>query len=446
MLQTHFAGERPAAGQFLVAHVGHESAFGGLVDDRGLDGGVVLHRRDAPRLRAVGDESVGQQDHGRHVLHSQTSGLEGVVEAVAGRRRSHDDHRAFAVAAVEGLRQVALLGLGRESRRGASALYVHHHERQLGHHRQTQRLAFERQARSRGGRHGEVARKGGSDGGADARDLVFGLHGLHPEVLALGQLLEDHRRRGDRVRTAEERQSGLLGGGAQAPRRGDVAVDRPVGALLAGSRGHGVVVGELMGVGGVVVACRDGQLVGLGHGGILLGELTVEVFQGVVLRTVEQPEADAQREHVLALDDRLVVESGLFQRLARHGGDVGNHDVVFVEFELFQRVQRCESGLFEVFLGERISVENDRGAGFEPFAVGFERRGVHGHQHVAVIAGVEFAVVAEMYLESRDARHGALRGADFGRIVGEGRDAVPQQRRSVGKERARKLHAVARIA
>ena len=380
------------------------------------------------------------------MLHGQASGFEGVVEAVAGRRCRHDDHRAFAVAAVERLLEVALLGFRRKARRGSSALYVHHDQRQFGHHRQSQRLARERQSRSRGGRHGEVAREGRADGRADAGDLVLGLHGLHPEVLALGQFFEDHRGRGDRVRTAEERKACLFGRGAESPRRGYVAVDRTVGSLLPGSRGHGVVIGELMGVGGVVVARRDGQFVGLGHGGIFLGEFPVEVFESVILRTVEQPEADAQCEHVLAFDDGFVVQSGLFQRLARHGSDVGNDDVVLVETQFGQRVEGCESRLLEMFFGDRIAVEDDRRARLEPLSVGFECRRVHRHQHVAVIAGIQLAVVAEMYLEARNARNGSLRGADFGGVVGEGRDAVSQQRRSVGKERARELHAVARIA
>ncbi len=101
---------------------------------------------------------------------------------------------------------------------------------------------------------------------------------------------------------------------------------------------------------------------------------------------------------------------------------------------------------FEVLLGDRVAVDDHRGVGLEPFAVGLECRGVHRHQHVAVVAGVEFAVIAEMYLKSRNARDGALRCPDFGGIVREGGDAISQQRRRVGEERARELHAVARVA
>ena len=332
------------------------------------------------------------------------------------------------------------------TRRGAAALYVDDNERQLGHDGQAQRLALERKTRSRGGRHGEVAGVGGTDGRADAGDLILGLHGLHAEVLALGQLLEDDRRRGDGVRTAEERQPGLLGGGAQSPCRGDVAADGAVGALFELGRRHAVVVGELVGVGRIVVSRVDRQFVGGGDGGVLFGEFRFEVLVGVVLGTLEEPETDAQGKHVLALDDGPVVESRLLERLARHGGDVGDDDVVLVELELGNGVRRGESGLLEMLLGERVPVEDYRGAGLEPFAVGLQSRGVHGHQHIAVVTRIEFAAVAEMDLESRDARDGSLRGPDFGGVVGEGRDAVSQQRRSVGEERARELHAVARVA
>ena len=124
VFQPGFSGECPSACELLVADIGHESAFGGLVDDRRADRRVILHRGDAPRLGAVGDEAVGEQHHGGHVLHGEAPGLEGVVEAVAGRRGGQNDHRTLSVSAVEGLCEVALFGFGRQTRRGAAALYV----------------------------------------------------------------------------------------------------------------------------------------------------------------------------------------------------------------------------------------------------------------------------------------------------------------------------------
>ena len=244
----------------------------------------------------------------------------------------------------------------------------------------------------------------------------------------------------------QERQTGLFGGGAQTPCRGDVAADRAIGSLFADGRGHGVVVGKLVGIGGVVVSGLDGDFVGFGHGRILLGEFRIQIVEGILLGTVEHPEADAQRKHVLALGDGLVVQTGLLEGFAGHGRDVGYDDVVLVEIELCQRVKGFETGLLEVLFGDRVAVDDDRGTGLEPFAVGLQGGGIHGHQHVAIVTGVEFAVVSEVDLEAGDAGHRTLRGADFGRIVGKGRGSVTEQRRGIGKERTRELHAVARIS
>ena len=156
-----------------------------------------------------------------------------------------------------------------------------------------------------------------------------------------------------------------------------------------------------------------------------------DVFECVSLRPVEQVEADTQCEHVFALGHALVVKAGLPERVARHRGDAGDYYVVLVEFQLGDGVERGEARLFEVVFGDRIAVDDDRRSRFEPFAVGLERCGVHRYQHVAVVAGIQFPVAAELNLESRYARHGTLRRADFGGVVGEGRDPVPEQRRGV---------------
>ena len=201
-----------------------------------------------------------------------------------------------------------------------------------------------------------------------------------------------------------------------------------------------------MRIGRVVVACVYGPLVGFGHGGVLAGELGVEVTLGVILRTVVHVEADAQRKHVLALDHRLVVKAHVGQSGACHGCDVGDDDVVVLESELGDGVKRCVARLLDMLLGERVAVDYDRCVLLEPLAVSLERCGVHGHQHVAEVARVGHLARAEVYLKSRNTGHGALRGAYLGRIVRKCRNAVADQSRRVGEERSCELHSVARIA
>ena len=380
------------------------------------------------------------------MLHGDLTRFESETEAVAGRRGCEHHHGTLAVAAVERLHQVALFGLGRQTRRRAAALDVDHHQRQFGHDGQTERFAFERKSRAGGRRDGEIAGEGGADGRADAGDLVFGLHGLHAQLLVFGQLFENHRGRRDGVGAAEERQPRLFGGGHQSPCRGDVAVDRAVGALFERCGRYGIGVGELVGIGCEVVARVDSPFVGLGDERVFACEFRVEVLLGVVLRTVEEVETDAQREHVLALDHRLVVQFQLFERLAGHGRDAGHDEVVTVESQFRDRIVGRETGLAQIGFGERIAVDDDRRSRFEPTAVGFERRGIHRYQYVAVVAGVGDAPCAEMDLEARYSGHGSLRRTNLGGVVWKGRDAVAHERRGVGEKRPRELHSVARIA
>ena len=116
-----------------------------------------------------------------------------------GRLGGHDGQGCLAVAAVHGVEQVGLLGLGGQSGGRSAALDVDDQQRQLEADGQAHGLRLEVDARPRGGGDPEGPAEGGAEGGADAGDLVLGLEGPHPELLVLGQLVEDVRGRGDRV-------------------------------------------------------------------------------------------------------------------------------------------------------------------------------------------------------------------------------------------------------
>ena len=100
---------------------------------------------DVPCCRAVGDEGVGEEDDGCHVLHGNASGFKGHGEAVGGRGGGKHGNGAFAVAAVEGLCQVGLFGLGGQTCGGAAALNVDDYQRQLHDYGQANAFALQRQ-------------------------------------------------------------------------------------------------------------------------------------------------------------------------------------------------------------------------------------------------------------------------------------------------------------
>ena len=89
-----------------------------------------------PRLGAVGDVAIAEDEHRCHVADGDLPGVLNDVEAIAGTLCSQHRHRAFAVAAANGLQQVGLFGFGRQAGARPAALHVHDDQRQLSHHRQ----------------------------------------------------------------------------------------------------------------------------------------------------------------------------------------------------------------------------------------------------------------------------------------------------------------------
>ncbi len=201
-----------------IALVGMEElAVVRLGGEVGRDRGQCRDVRDQPRLRAVRERGVREQVDRRAVLERDARGLDRGVEALRRARCGDDRHRALAVAAVEDHQQVGLLWLRRHPGRRPGPLDVEDEERQLEHHRETDRLGLEHDPRSRRGRDTEGAAERRAERGTARRDLVLGLERRHSEVLLLSELLEDRGRRRDRVGAEEERQARQL-------RRGDEPV------------------------------------------------------------------------------------------------------------------------------------------------------------------------------------------------------------------------------
>ena len=281
--QAGHAGQGPFAGELLLVAAERTVVRVVLLGQTRLDFRHILHAGDAEQLAAVAQVAVGEQDDGGHVLEGYLGGVEGPVEAV-GRARGGDDHQgSLAVAAIEGLVEIALLGLGGQTCGGTAALHVDDDERQLGHHGKTQGLALQRKAGARGAGAGEGTGVAGADGAADTGNLVFGLEHAGAEALVLGQLHHDVGGGGDGVGAQEETAAALLAGCQQAPGGGHVTRDVAVAALL-----HLVGVGHLEDVRvhhlqlvGIFVTLGQHGLVQRDNGGFL-GELALQVCEGMI--------------------------------------------------------------------------------------------------------------------------------------------------------------------
>ena len=323
------AGEGPIAYAALVAQGGVELALQLLRHALRMDLRQFGHLGDAPEGGSVSQVGVGEQDDGRHVLHRQTACLVGKVEAVGrGRCREHYS-RAFAVAAVEGLHQVGLLGLGRQTRTRASTLYIHYYERQFGHHGQTDSFGFQAQTGTRSGRTSQVSRKGSTDSGTYAGNLVLGLDGHDVHIFACSQFVQDVGGRRDGIATQEEVLAGLLGCGDQSPCGGLVTGNRRITAvglwlLVVGIQVN--LVDRECQVLAVIIAI-DEHLGVRGYQGRFLLKLILQQVDGLVHRFVEQPAYQSQRKHVAALEHRLVVHAGVFQCLFGQRGQRQGYDL-----------------------------------------------------------------------------------------------------------------------
>ena len=154
--QLGCAGNRPRAGQGLgVAQVRPElgrAVVVGVVHLGGERHRDVGQRGDvgqAPRLAAVGDVAVAEQDHRRAVLQRDARRLDCRVEAVRRAVRGDDRQWRLAVAAVDGDVEVGRLGLGRQTGGRAAALHVDEQERQLQRDGQAGGLALQARRRDR---------------------------------------------------------------------------------------------------------------------------------------------------------------------------------------------------------------------------------------------------------------------------------------------------------
>ena len=214
-----------------------------------------------PRLGAVGDVAVGEEDHRACGTSSaMPHRLERGVEAVAGRPRGDDRQRRLAVAAVHREQEVGLLGLGGQSGRRTAALHVDDDQRQLEADGEPERLRLEVEPGTAGGGDAELTGERGADRHRGGGDLVLGLQRADAEVLVLRQLVQDVGRRRDRVRRVEDRQAGALGGGDEPVGDREVAGDVAVLAGLQARRLDLVVLEQLGGLAEVQAGLERGEV------------------------------------------------------------------------------------------------------------------------------------------------------------------------------------------
>jgi len=120
-------------------------------------------------------------------------------------------------------------------------------------------------------------------------------------------------------------------------------------------------------------------------------------------------------------------------------------DLPFRQAAVLQRALLI-AGLGEVARSELAFIGDDQAAFAQRLGVHLQRRRIHRDQHVGLVTGGLDRGRAEIDLEGGDAEGRALRRADLGREVGEGREVVSGERGRKRELAAGELHAVAAVA
>ena len=175
-------------------------AFGVQRRDQAFDGFEQAQVGPRDVHARIGKRLVGQQDHRHLVLLGDVESADDLPEAVVDVERCHDATRRLAAGAVNSKLQIGLLGLGRQTGGRSAAHHIDDHQRALGHRREIQRLAHQRQARATGGGQYPLACERSTDPGRKGRNLVLELDRLTAELgQLLAQELEDRSGRSDGV-------------------------------------------------------------------------------------------------------------------------------------------------------------------------------------------------------------------------------------------------------
>ena len=123
-----------------------------------------------------------------------------------------------------------------------------------------------------------------------------------------------------RVGTKEKLQSGFLGRSHQAVSSSGIAIDIPIDAFRFRLVGlDAVSCDRCMYIVSIIIAVSKDLDVGSCNVR-LFGKFGVEHLHRMFKRAVKKPAHQSKRKHVLTLQDRLIVQSGVFEAVFAHRG------------------------------------------------------------------------------------------------------------------------------
>ena len=131
----------------------------------------------------------------------------------------------------------------------------------------------------------------------------------------------------------------------------------------------------------------------------LAGEFLLEEFDRSLGRPVVEPKKQSEGEHVLGPLRLLLCDVEFLERLHGHRRQGDRVEPVRLQRIVVQRAL-VVTDLLHVPLGEFVGIHDEVGTARQVGDVGFERGGVHGHEHVRLITGGGDVVIGERELET----------------------------------------------
>ena len=151
-----------------------------------------------------------------------------------------------------------------------------------------------------------------------------------------------------------------------------------------------------------------------------LRELLLDEVNSLVYRPVKQPAHDAEGEHVTGFENRLVVQSRVFERLFGEARECHRYYLHrFGDIQLRERVVSLVLRFLQVGFGERVGIDDYHGMLMEQAVLHahFEGGSVHCHNHVSLVAR-RINALTQVYLETAHTAQRALRCTNLGGKVG----------------------------
>ena len=322
-------------------------------------------------------------------------------------------------------------------------MYVHDDERQFQGHGKADGFRLQCDSWPGGGGHAEGSCVGGTEGRADAGDLILGLEGHHAESLVPAELVQDVRGWSNRVGAEEQRESRLLRGSNEAVGQCEVSGDVPIGARRHRRRLHLVLNAELFGCLTEGPACFERRNVGV-HDLRLVCELLSQELDGPLRWPVVEPQQQAEGEHVLCSLGLLLGDVEILQCLNGHRGEGNGVDAVGLKRVVLKRACRIPD-LLQISLAELVGVDDQIRSTWKVTDIRLESCRVHRHQDIRLVAGGGDVVIGERELEGRDPGESAGWRADLSWEVRQGQQVIAHPRCLGCESVAGQLHTVAGV-